>query len=364
MTKSDTKLPSKLNSPNQAGFISIFSILIIMAILSLVVVGFSALVRRAQRQVIDNQLSTQAFYAAESAVNDAADYLRTNPNYTKNSCRAAGDPAELNYDIDPARGVGYTCLLISSVNSTLELTSVPLIGTANPKTLYVETANGNPVGSFNVTWSATNTAAGFYPNSNLPPSTAWGSNYLGAVKIDLAPYNQISDRNNLTQASFGALLVPTADLSAGTTSVTLANGSFNQARVVYIRCTTAAPRCTARITLSGVFASTTNRYVARIQSVYSPVNLSLSGLRDTGGASTQFSHGQATIDATGKANDVFRRIQVRLPINASGLTPAFSLMSANSICKIMQTAPGETSLDDSFAVLGPGSVDDACELAE
>ena len=49
----------------------------LMIVISLIVLGFAQISRRNQRQSLDRQLSTQAFYAAETAVNDAADLIKT-----------------------------------------------------------------------------------------------------------------------------------------------------------------------------------------------------------------------------------------------------------------------------------------------
>jgi hypothetical protein len=49
---------------------------------------------------------------------------------------------------------------------------------------------------------------------------------------------------------------------------------------------------------------------------------------------------QPLIDATGKAEDVYRRVQVRVRVNAITGLPEFSAESANTICKNMQVADG------------------------
>jgi hypothetical protein len=55
----------------EGGFVSIIVCMIIMTILSLITIGFAQIMAREQRQALDRQLSSQAFYAAESGVNDA-----------------------------------------------------------------------------------------------------------------------------------------------------------------------------------------------------------------------------------------------------------------------------------------------------
>ena len=51
--------------------------MILMIVVGLIVLGFAQISRRNQRQALDRQLSTQAFYAAETGVNDAANLIKT-----------------------------------------------------------------------------------------------------------------------------------------------------------------------------------------------------------------------------------------------------------------------------------------------
>ena len=62
-------------SRNQHGVASIFVVMILMTILALISIGFSHLMNRELRQSLDRQLSTEAYFAAESGVNDAKIYL-------------------------------------------------------------------------------------------------------------------------------------------------------------------------------------------------------------------------------------------------------------------------------------------------
>jgi Tfp pilus assembly protein PilX len=64
---------------DQEGMVSIIVTMIIMVLLGLIVLGFAQLSRREQRQSLDRQLAVQAQYAAESGINQAADYVRSNP---------------------------------------------------------------------------------------------------------------------------------------------------------------------------------------------------------------------------------------------------------------------------------------------
>jgi hypothetical protein len=53
---------------------------------------------------------------------------------------------------------------------------------------------------------------------------------------------------------------------------------------------------------------------------------------------------QAQVDSTGKANDVLRRIVVRLPLNSIPPGPDFAIESGNSICKQLYIVPGQAPM--------------------
>jgi Tfp pilus assembly protein PilX len=55
----------------EQGLVSIVVTMIFLIVLSLIVVGFAQVARREQRESLDRQLSSQAFYAAESGINIA-----------------------------------------------------------------------------------------------------------------------------------------------------------------------------------------------------------------------------------------------------------------------------------------------------
>jgi hypothetical protein len=69
---------------------------------------------------------------------------------------------------------------------------------------------------------------------------------------------------------------------------------------------------------------------------------------DASGDKQEFKEGQYVIDSTGRANDVYRRIQVALPFyEITGETPGYAasrgaLTSASSICKRLRGIPGSS----------------------
>src|SRR5262245_1378660 len=112
---------------NQKGMVSILVTMVIMIVVSLIVLGFAKIIRREERQSLDRQLSTQAFYAAESGINDAvkkiSDDIKNNVTVpTKTSC----DPDNHYTTSNQLDGttITYSCLLIDPTPNTLEYSSI------------------------------------------------------------------------------------------------------------------------------------------------------------------------------------------------------------------------------------------------
>src|ERR1039458_10050844 len=71
---------------DQSGFASIVIASVIILVLSLITVGFAQLMQREQRSALDRQLSSQAYYAAESGINDAVSAINSGFNVAKSTC--------------------------------------------------------------------------------------------------------------------------------------------------------------------------------------------------------------------------------------------------------------------------------------
>src|SRR4051812_1988899 len=97
------------------GVVSIIVTILIMLVLSLIILGFAQLVRREQRQSLDRQLSTQAFYAAETGVNDAIKALNNSVLTGKKSdCDPDGLGLGANVNkLDASGTVSYVCVLVN-----------------------------------------------------------------------------------------------------------------------------------------------------------------------------------------------------------------------------------------------------------
>ena len=116
----------------ETGLVAIVVSMLIMIIMSLTVFGFTKIMQREQRQAVDKQLSTQAFYAAESGINDAVAKIHDpaviaagglqDKKKCDTSSNVVTNPSGLVGAIDATNNVGYTCLLI---DTQLKQSSIP-----------------------------------------------------------------------------------------------------------------------------------------------------------------------------------------------------------------------------------------------
>src|SRR5665647_2919352 len=114
---------SKLNQ-SQSGMVAIFVTMLMIIVISLIVLGFAQVTRRNQRNTLDSQLSTQAYYAAESGVNDAASDLQRKivagaPLPSKTTCAMLEGSYDFTTKNTLTTDVSYTCLLIDPNPSSL-----------------------------------------------------------------------------------------------------------------------------------------------------------------------------------------------------------------------------------------------------
>lgn len=349
---------------NQNGLVSIMVTVIIMVMISLIVMGFARVVRREQRQALDRQLSTQAFYAAESGINAAIDRIRTaaGPLSDKTTCPPNADfPGP--YDIDTPSGVAYTCLLVDQTPPTLEYDN---IDTSHSTIIPITPATAGNLESIKLSWQEKDggvdvsgcPAAGSFPADPSWPATC----QPGVLRVDLVPSSGTFSRQDLISKTMTAFFYPSSGGSAtfgygsavgfgSPPTVGSVAGSNGQGAVVAAQCTGAGPKV-CNVTITGLSAS---GYHMRVRSIYNPNALTVSALL-TGGAPTDLTGNQALIDSTGKANDVLRRVQARVPTRKVNDTiPDFAIESVDTLCKRFRAAPGIVPITDIGSITDPAN---------
>ena len=347
---------TSVDQSKQRGMVAIMITMILMIVISLIVLGFAQISRRNQRQSLDRQLSTQAFYAAETGVNDAAELINTAianglPVADKPSCSPdpGGFYAGLNPTISATDGVAYTCLMVDTTPSSLIYSTVGTTGTVIPVI-----ATSGTIGSIQLTWQSKGGSA--TPAATCPTGTtsvfgttgSWSCGY-GVLRFDLLPSSVAYGITTLRTSTMTAFVVPLRPGSVGTANpVSYAGGGASDLQGVV--CSNSS--CSLVIN----FAAPQSQYYMRITSLYKDVSLQVTAYAaaNASGASLSLQGAQALIDVTGKARDVLRRIQVRAPVAGAGtnLLSDYAIQSAESICKRFSVMDGFSQNDASNALPG------------
>lgn len=336
---------------NQSGLVSIMVTMILMIVMSLIVIGFAQISRRNQREVLDRQLSTQAFYAAESAVNDIRHLILTNGTPpAKTDCANTGAfYSGLQPNVNSANNVAYTCVLVNPNPTQLQFNNVdntsstvikiqPLDASAPIKTLsltYQPNASvASPVAACPASAS----------NAFVPPAN-WKCGY-GVLRVDLASTDGALDATTLANNTMTTFAVPLS--GAPGTTVNYVPGSANPKSLTAVSCN--ATNCKLNIdNMQGHLS-----YYLRMSSLYMGVPMQINGT-DINGNAVKFVGAQIVIDSTGKAQDVLRRIQTY--VSATGRSdrnqnPDNAVSSFGPLCKRFSATGNYFALDPGI----PGSV--------
>lgn len=377
---------------NQRGMASIMITMITMMVISLIVLGFANVARRERGQSLDRQLSTQAFYAAESGIEDARKVIEaavtngvavpgktdctqsaplTAPNGQPLPTYPEGDRMVLQDN------VSYSCMLVNPNPTSLQYNGVDADSTVIP----VKASNGR-VSRIEVKWSpsAKPEACARTDGNNGPgcaagntrcldgnintagngdrfmvPFNNWNCLY-GLMRMDIVPTEPQAgiglSRNRLLNGTVAGWFVPTQSNSASGSinfenryNANMASNGNPQPNVIKADCET-GPYGTCSAIINNLAPS--NEYVLRLSSMYEPSNVTVTA-QITGGAPANLTGAQAVVDVTGKAQDVLRRIVARIPVNASrGQVPGYAIQSNGSLCKRFEVTPGYFNIPGNF----------------
>ena len=345
------------NKRAESGMVSILVTIIMMIVISLIILGISQVTRSNQREQLNSQLSTQAYYAAESGLNQAVKYFQTNPTaavdtVSANNCtqfitgNLGGAMGTYNM-LDSSTGTSYTCLMVDSTPPSLQ--KAPLTQDANT-VWHVRDASGANFSRLEFKWKP-NSGTQFTGANNTCNATGFPAykNWkcaFGVLRLDLVNVSgtvATSNLNGLQSASVtrALYLVPTFTVSGVTTQAL----TGNPGQVVNVKCTTGASSlCDIKLTFGGAWPAGSD-YFVRMSVIYQDTDsLTLVGTDAAGVA--QFAGGQAVIDVTGKAQDELRRVQARIPLTeAASPIPNFGLQTTDNLCKQLAVAPGLNTLD-------------------
>lgn len=334
---------------NQKGLVSLTVTVIVMIVVTLIVSSFALIVRREQRRSLDRQLSAQAFYAAESGIEDASSAMNTDKltQLTENITDCSGPNSfkeralaisGVDYNSVISDNIEYTCVLIDQQPKSWEASSI------NPDdgSFVVPINSTSNINKLQIGWQEKDGGTNFPVNY---PNLLQGGMEAPMLRITIMPgFNGGPlDRNTLNNQSHTLFLYPGFNGVAGIKdTVTYLNGGAGwgptnnlQGKIVSGNCNSGNSPYHCNVEIDGLNAQ---EYFVHVQPLYKSAALSI--VAEDASGPLPIVGSQALIDATGRAADVLRRIQVRVPVGdglqtsaLSGLIPPGALVSEDSICK-------------------------------
>lgn len=317
---------------NQNGLVSIMIASVMMILMSLITLGFTRVVQNEQRQALDNQLSRQAFYAAESGINIAA----SSPSFSSGTAKTDCDVSDYNDGvIDPAEPeVSFTCILINPTPDDLVFNNdsittnkskvVPLKISQDPATLTFEWRDNNRT---EVLSGCSDTTDYVFATD----SESWGK--VAPLKLDIIAVPKGSfDRSSLISNQLNTIFYPCNDSASSSVVYSSLVGDAVVGKVTPVNCSNSGfYQC--RITITDVPATATDVFYARFNALYNEVNVRITA-NDASNNRLTFSDAQTVVDSTGRANDVFQRLQARIPMYNNYNIPNAGVQTLGDFCKL------------------------------
>lgn len=363
---------------SQQGVVSIIVVSILTVTLALIAVGFSRLSDRELSQASNRESAAQAYYAAQSGINDALAYIRdhgssftgcTNWPTVITALTPADGSKYFTTDLSGGSNIAkYSCIGVDSIPPTLINTVTPgqpwvvKIDSSNLKYLYIGWENSSYQGS--PSWLGP-------PLGKLPNEVSFPVDQTGVLRTQIYSVDRSTippnTNNSLEAGSRAYYLYPDqgpghinickpplnpsnpnpgtgcVDYSAGGYSAT---GSPNNRNGIFVSgvCKNNAPNpkpdpsgnnqgtptyCNSEIThLDG----SVNTYYLYFTAQYAPLKVVIQGT-DASGAAVKFTGAQSVIDVTGQAAGQIQRVRARVGLSAQFNEPNYAVQSMESLCK-------------------------------
>jgi hypothetical protein len=347
---------------NQQGFASLVIAIVLIIVLSLITVGFATLMRKEQRSALDKHLSSQAYYAAEAGVNDAAKAINAGFSGEKTACKPFDNTdtrpgvqfLRQNQVGSASSGVKYTCLLMNPAPNSLEYGDISDVQSTSAELSSFDATglNAVPLSSLFVSWQASggdlpfvtgqDTNHTFYKADNWP--------YTPVLRITLTPLrSSCVQRQCMQDNTFTAFLYPNE--SATATGADTANPGYNtiqygpstgtdQGSIVNGKCNNNSVPLSCNVEITNLDLSV--NYLITLRSVYGGARVHIAG-HDRSSNYVRFKNAQTAVDSTGKAQDILRRIQVRIPSRNEYPHSDYGIEAMAGICKQLELYPDSSS---------------------
>lgn len=337
---------------NQRGAVSLITVMFITILLTVLTTSFIRMSITEQREAIDDDLTTRAFYAAEAGIQDAMRAIRDELNpatYNFDNCTAAHP---LSANISSELDAEYTCQIIDMTPPDYRAHL-----DKNDSTFFKLKTATNDINDFTVSWH-------IYGNDSDTDGTDYKLRGATSDLLDEATWNA-EDGSHKHPAMIRLQLVAVkagADIIRD--EITNEISFFNPAQgigevhrgAIFDRQVTDADciksvsdggaidygQYACSMTVEGLDDAGMDYYL-RIKSIYTDTHIKV--IADDG--SKGLIDAQAVVDVTGRVGDVYRRVEQRVNLDNDLLWPEFALYSAQEICKDFSISdPGSISFAD------------------
>jgi hypothetical protein len=348
---------------SEKGYASFVITLVTMIVVSLIVVAFATDARLEQKDTLASTLATQAYYAAESGINDAITIIQdeishgvTPQSTTSGQCNSTSSASYVvngsNYLLGSNGQVQYNCLIVNTSPNSLSYQNL------NPGISWVfalSNANASDnISSVTISWynpDAKGTFTGC-PNVSLPSATFPMLNVTSGA--DLSPSNcgagvlqldMVADSSLTANASSPGDTAYLEPVQHSGDAVVAPAVPISQDEVYLVECGSNGGQyaCTQTInTQPGLPAD--HIYYIRLQSYYQQAYLYITA-HDAQGNQLNLVDAQILIDSTGVANGQLKRLQERVCTGdyCNSSASAGAIISTKCVDKHFTVYPGENS---------------------
>jgi hypothetical protein len=366
---------------SQKGFVAIIMVMFISIMISLMTIGFARVIMKGQQRALNSQLNTQAFYAAESGINDAIQDIKDGyvPPATDTNCAPLNtgrvNSGNKTVVLDKAIPIAYTCQLVSSGVKDIQYDA----GSDVPRSFPIYTQQPMAGKNLIVEWeqdanyltaipaSPTNVA------SSTPTVAAWGKR-PAMLRVTLyyfpvatgTPITRDMFNDDANQKTF--YLNPA---SIGNDNSVISIAGTEDGKIIDANCE-ASPSalrpysCRASLNFAGLnhHPEVYNASFIRIMPMYhkTAVNVyvgTAGNFNESSANRLTLYNAQYSIDVTGQANKLYKRLLVRIPFKDVTYPPTG--VQSNGLCKVFlynkynNRAESEASKPNYSGVPTPGN---------
>lgn len=348
----------KAKLTTQRGAVSLFVVVFTSLLVTVVATSFIQIMLKNQEQALNNDLSQSAYDSALAGVEDAkralvrmkecdrlgdvcGDTIRTKLKDLK--CTSLGDAGVVNFDStthevvvgDPSLNQAYTCVTVK-----LDTEYVKGVLEGDGSSSMVRLASKDAFSAVRISWTTKDDLGGgslsFVDPSELgklPNKDVWSQATPAIMRSQLIEFAPNTNLDTMAGWARTLFLYPNSTAPGG-------NLRFNddkrrsiptsRSQVNIVECTAATEySCSATIDLP---ADTHQKYL-QLTSIYNRANYRVE-LLDSSGKNVLFDSVQPEVDSTGRASDLFRRVQALVSVDSLPTPyPSAALSIKGNLCK-------------------------------